>query len=138
MFLLRALWKLAVIAGVFGVGYVIGREHQFEDEEEWNNADNNEETSSETSQNVEKSEVDFEFVDNDAATVALVGNFNDWNKQTNPMTKENDVWKCTLTLAPGKYEYQFVVNDTDWKVDPKSDDNIQNKYEGMNSVIEIK
>ncbi len=67
----------------------------------------------------------------------MVGSFNDWSKSANPMKKEDGIWKCTLNLLPGKYEYQFVVNDTDWKADPKTD-TVKNKYEGVNSVIEIK
>ncbi len=152
MFFLRFAWKLATLAGVFGVGYVVGREHSFEEEEEWNreNRENEEKESdddgeesdesddSDESDEAEESEVEFEFVDTDAESVSLVGCFNDWNKETNLMEKDGDVWKCTLNLLPGKYEYQFVVNDTDWKVDPKSEENVKNKYEGMNSIIEIK
>jgi 1,4-alpha-glucan branching enzyme len=135
MFFLRTVWKLAVLAGVFGVGFVVGREHSFEEEEEWNRENNNSEAETEGS---EKNEVEFEFMDSDATSVALVGTFNDWNKEANPMVKEGDVWKCTLQLDAGKYEYQFVVNATDWKIDPKSEENVKNKYEGVNSVIEIK
>ena len=163
MFLVRMFWKVIVMAGVFGVGYVIGREHSFEEEEQWNREHKQEENKSEEGKNAcegckdakegckesceaakEKKdesgekEVDFEFVDEEATSVALVGSFNDWNKESNPMTKGDDgVWKCTMKLAPGKYEYQFVVNSTDWKSDPKAE-KVDNKYEGKNSVIEIK
>jgi 1,4-alpha-glucan branching enzyme len=136
MSFLRFAWKLFVMAGVFGVGYVIGREHSFEEEEQWNRDEKN--GGSECKKETEgASEVDFEFEDEDAVSVSLVGSFNDWSKSANPMKKEDGIWKCTLNLLPGKYEYQFVVNDTDWKADPKSD-TVKNKYEGVNSVIEIK
>ena len=32
---LRFTWKLLVMAAVFGVGYIVGREHSFEEEEQW-------------------------------------------------------------------------------------------------------
>lgn len=162
--LFRMFWKMFVMAGVFGVGYVIGREHSFEEEEQWNREnqkaeeENKEEkkdacegckdakegckencsaAKAEENNEAEK-EVEFEFVDEEANSVALVGSFNDWNKEANPMAKgEDNVWKCTIKLAPGKYEYQFIVNNTDWKVDPKAE-SADNKYEGKNSVIEIK
>jgi 1,4-alpha-glucan branching enzyme len=137
MFFLRSVWKLAVLAGVFGVGFVVGREHSFEEEEEWNRENNSSEADAEPS-SAEKNEVEFEFMDPDANSVALVGTFNDWDKEANPMVKDGDVWKCTLELEAGKYEYQFVVNATDWKIDPNSEENVKNKYEGENSVIEIK
>lgn len=158
--LFRMFWKMFVMAGVFGVGYVIGREHSFEEEEQWNRENQKAEeekkdacegckdakegckencsaAKAEENNEAEK-EVEFEFVDEEANSVALVGSFNDWNKEANPMAKgEDNVWKCTIKLAPGKYEYQFIVNNTDWKVDPKAE-SADNKYEGKNSVIEIK
>ena len=69
---------------------------------------------------------------------ALVGSFNNWNKDADPMNKEGNSWKLVKTLEAGSYEYQFVVNDTDWVVDPKSETLVKNKYEGQNSVIVVK
>ncbi len=141
---LRFVWKLFVMASVFGIGYIIGREHSFEEEEMWeeeaDKADkgDNAEKKTESGSGSDDNEVEFEFEDADAKKVSVVGNFNDWNKDANQMKLENGVWKCTVHLKPGKHEYQFVVNDTDWVVDPKSGNAVKNKYEGMNSVIEIK
>ncbi|MDD3146027.1 MAG: isoamylase early set domain-containing protein [Candidatus Riflebacteria bacterium] len=147
---LRFVWKLFVMASVFGIGYIIGREHSFEEEEMWEeeadkadkgdkaeNADTAEKKN-ESCSSCGDNEVEFEFEDADAKKVSVVGNFNDWNKDANPMKLENGIWKCTVHLKPGKHEYQFVVNDTDWVVDPKSGNAVKNKFEGMNSVIEIK
>ncbi|MBI3039951.1 hypothetical protein HYY75_13030, partial [bacterium] len=33
--LFRWLWKLFILASVFGIGYIIGREHSFEEDEDW-------------------------------------------------------------------------------------------------------
>lgn len=139
---LRFVWKLLIMASVFGIGYIIGREHSFEEEEMWeeeaeklDKPEKPEKT--DDGQKSQESEVNFEFEDAEATKVSLVGTFNDWNKDANPMKKEDGIWKCTLKLKPGKYEYQFVVNDTDWVVDPKSDKVVNNKYEGKNSVIEV-
>jgi 1,4-alpha-glucan branching enzyme len=126
------------MASVFGIGYIIGREHSFEEEEMWEEESEKLDQDEDSSDDGEESEVEFELEDEEATKVSLVGNFNDWNKKANPMTKEDGIWKCTLKLKPGKHEYQFVVNDTDWIVDPKSDEAVKNKYEGMNSVIEVK
>jgi len=138
---LRFVWKLFVMASVFGIGYIIGREHSFEEEEMWEDEaekKENKDDSKAACSSCGDNEVEFEFEDADAKKVSIVGNFNDWNKDANPMKLENGIWKCTLKLKPGKHEYQFVVNDTDWIVDPKSGTSVKNKYEGMNSVIEIK
>ncbi len=138
---LRFVWKLFVMASVFGIGYIIGREHSFEEEEMWEDEAEKKESKDDSKpacSSCGDNEVEFEFEDADAKKVSIVGNFNDWNKDANPMKLENGIWKCTLKLKPGKHEYQFVVNDTDWIVDPKSGTSVKNKYEGMNSVIEIK
>lgn len=157
---LRFVWKLFVMASVFGVGYIVGREHSFEEEEQWeaeNRKKDNEEgsccgesKSEETCENksceacgeacAKKSsnDVTFEYEDEKAAKVALVGSFNNWNKDADPMNKEGNSWKLVKTLEAGSYEYQFVVNDTDWVVDPKSETLVKNKYEGQNSVIVVK
>lgn len=136
---IRLVWKLFIMASVFGIGYIIGREHSFEEEEMWEEEESKAEAESEptTPSSEGDIEVDFELEDADAEKVSLVGTFNDWNKDATPLTKEGKIWKCTLNLKPGKYEYQFVVNDTDWIVDPKSDKNVKNKYEGENTIIEI-
>ncbi len=136
---LRFVWKLFIMASVFGIGYIIGREHSFEEEEMWEEEAEklDKPEKPEETDNGQESEVDFELEDAEATKVSLVGTFNDWNKTANPMKKEDGVWKCTLKLKPGKHEYQFVVNDTDWIVDPKSDKNANNKYEGKNSIIEV-
>jgi 1,4-alpha-glucan branching enzyme len=125
------------MASVFGIGYIIGREHSFEEEEMWEEEAEKLDKPEDNASTGEESEVEFELEDPEATKVSLVGTFNDWNKTANPMKKENGIWKCTLNLKPGKYEYQFVVNDTDWVVDPKSDNNVKNKYEGKNSIIEV-
>ena len=137
---LRFVWKLFIMASVFGIGYIIGREHSFEEEEMWEEeAEKLDKSDDEKPEGTvgEESEVDFELEDDEATKVSLVGNFNNWNKNTNPMKKEDGIWKCSLKLKPGKHEYQFVVNDTDWIVDPKSENNVNNKYEGKNSIIEV-
>lgn len=138
---LRFVWKLFVMASVFGIGYIIGREHSFEEEEMWEEEaekGNKDEKKTEDCASCSDNEVEFEFEDADAKKVSVVGAFNDWNKDANQMKLENGIWKCTINLKSGKHEYQFVVNDTDWVVDPKSGSAVKNKFEGMNSVIEIK
>lgn len=72
----------------------------------------------------------------DATAVFLAGDFNDWNPEQYPMRKFKS-GTCTkkLKLAPGRYEYKFVV-DGDWWTDP-ANQNRQASNIGENSVIEI-
>jgi len=62
--------------------------------------------------------------------------FNGWKSV--PMTKSDDgVWTAKISLSPGTYAYKFLVNGTDWVLDP---DNSANKtVAGIeNSAVEIK
>jgi 1,4-alpha-glucan branching enzyme len=134
---LRFVWKLFVMASVFGIGYIIGREHSFEEEEMWEEEaekENKTEAGTGSGAMVEK---EFTLENASATKVSIVGTFNDWNKDTHPLSLENGIWKARINLKPGKHEYQFVINDTDWIVDPKRDNSVENKYDGKNSIIEV-
>lgn len=47
----------------------------------------------------------------DAEEVSVVGDFNDWNPEANPMTREPDgVWRVGLELCHGYHHYYFFVD----------------------------
>jgi len=68
--------------------------------------------------------------------VQVAGGFNDWNPTAGFMTREGDVWKAAMTLEPGRYPYQFVV-DGRWMLDPSNPDSMDNNAGGFNSVLSI-
>ncbi|MFZ2957480.1 MAG: isoamylase early set domain-containing protein [Candidatus Ozemobacteraceae bacterium] len=147
---LRFLWKMFVLASAFGIGYIIGREHSFEEDEEWENEENDSEnkdkekdagnTAPPVAPVVDGPEkpVTIEYTDIKATHVSVVGDFNDWNKDKSPMTLENGVWTVTLNLKPGKYEYKLVLNHTDWITDPKCGETVADKVGGRSSVVEVR
>jgi hypothetical protein len=53
-----------------------------------------------------------------AASVALVGDFNDWDPARAPMHAARGVWATMIPLAPGRYRYAFLVNGVEWRADP--------------------
>jgi hypothetical protein len=58
----------------------------------------------------------------DANSVYLAGNFNDWNPEATPMTRaDSGTWQIALALEPGRYEYKCVV-DGGWCCEPGRDD----------------
>jgi len=60
----------------------------------------------------------FTYFDPDARAVYLAGEFNGWNPHELLMEKgEDGVWRVSVNLAPGEYEYKFVV-DGNWVTDP--------------------
>jgi 1,4-alpha-glucan branching enzyme len=55
----------------------------------------------------------------DATGVALVGNFNGWSRASHTMYRNAaGQWEVIVHLAPGTYEYQFLINNTEWDIDP--------------------
>lgn len=82
-------------------------------------------------------QVAFVLLDLGAKRVSLCGDFNGWSQEATPMTREDSgYWKTTLTLAPGRYEYKFVV-DGEWIPDPLARDNVWNQHGTLNSVIVV-
>ena len=56
----------------------------------------------------------FLFADPDAKSVAVIGDFNDWDAKRTLMTRVNDegLWSVTVPMRVGLHEFQFVVNDS--------------------------
>lgn len=78
---------------------------------------------------------EFRFEKPDAQSVELMCECKDWKSQ--PMTKNSDgVWTITLSLEPGTYGYKFLVNGTDWVLDPKNS-NKKTVNDVENSSIEV-
>ena len=49
--------------------------------------------------------------------VFVAGSFNDWDPEGIPMKEKDGVYTATVSLAPGEYEYKFIVNGF-WTMDP--------------------
>ena len=78
----------------------------------------------------------FEYQDENAQSVFLVGSMNDWDTTATPMLREEDgVWKIVLHLDYGRYLYKFMV-DGNWQVDQENPNFEDDGYGGSNSVIE--
>ena len=78
--------------------------------------------------------IKFEYSASEAKEVSLVGNFNQWNSQANPLKKDkNGNWKVTLPLEPGRYEYRFIA-DGNWENDPLCSCRVTNEFGGENCV----
>lgn len=61
----------------------------------------------------------FVFRDGAAHRVAVVGDFNRWNPAAAPMTRSPDgLWSVTLPVLPGRHVYGFMVDGTEFELDP--------------------
>ena len=76
----------------------------------------------------------FEFLAPDACEVFIAGGFNNWDERANPLEKDKDgIWKITLSLMPGRYEYRFVA-DGKWENDPSCSGCVPNEFGSLNCV----
>jgi|SRR5579883_180386 1,4-alpha-glucan branching enzyme len=83
----------------------------------------------------------------DAQQVFLAGTFNEWDPSRATMSKgEGGIWRVTLRLPIGSYEYKFVV-DGKWVCEPGVDerdpklvgspDYVPNVYGTMNRKLDV-
>jgi len=81
--------------------------------------------------------VRFEFAHPTAETVCLAGSFNHWQTEAKALDSSGagNWWKETA-LAPGTYEYCFVV-DGQWMPDPHAAESVANPYGGRNSILHV-
>ena len=86
---------------------------------------------------IKRRRVDFELKMPEARQVILMADFNQWNPKTHPMRKEeNGVWRKTVMIDPGRYEYRFWV-DGEWYNDPVITLRCPNSFGSENSIIEV-
>ena len=85
-----------------------------------------------------KVKVAFALLDLSAKGVSLSGDFNGWSPDAAPMKRDDaGHWETTVALAPGRYEYKFVV-DGEWIPDPLAHEHVWNLHGTLNSVIQVR
>lgn len=78
--------------------------------------------------------VQFEFSAPEAREVFIAGEFNNWDEGANRLKKDkNGIWKITLSLAPGRYEYRFL-SDGKWENGSSCSGCVPNKFGSLNCV----
>jgi DnaK suppressor protein len=72
-----------------------------------------------------------------AQSVAVTGDFSAWDPEGRRLKRGRDgVWEATLLLAPGRYEYRFLV-DGRWADDPACPDRVPNGFGSENCVLRV-
>jgi AMP-activated protein kinase-like protein len=72
------------------------------------------------------------------STVALVGDFNDWDPHATPLRPADDsLWSVVVPLRPGRYRYTFVVDGTQWRRDPLAPRALEEDFGTPTSVITV-
>jgi chromosome partitioning protein len=87
-------------------------------------------------------EVVVEFRDPGAADVRIAGDFNGWVPDRGVLSSshqegETRVWRKVMRLAPGTYEYRYVV-DGEWREDPANPERIPTSLGPPNSLLVVR
>jgi len=74
-----------------------------------------------------------------ARSVALVGDFNNWDTRATPLrrTGASGAWVVTVPLPPGRYRYAFLIDGTRWLADPGAPRAPDDDFGTPNSVLTV-
>ena len=85
-----------------------------------------------------KQPVVFEFFDPAAKIVTVAGDFNQWDAEVRALKRDaGGLWKVTVRLEPGTYQYKFVVNGDRWEEDPLNLHRVYNEHGTFNSIRKV-
>ena len=93
--------------------------------------------SKKTQKKTEKKRITFKLEASEAKEAILAGDFNSWDLKKHTMKKDNKGrWTKIVTLAPGRYEYKFLV-DGQWQNDPNNDQIVGNSFGTLNNILTV-
>ena len=92
---------------------------------------------SKSTKKTQKRRITFKVESSEAREVILVGDFNSWDESKHIMKRDDKGrWTKIVTLAPGNYEYKFLV-DGQWQNDPSNDQIVPNSFGTLNNVLSV-
>ncbi len=87
--------------------------------------------------NIYRQRVTFSLKATRAKAVSLPGDFNNWDAAATPMKRDKDgIWKATLILSSGRYEFKFMV-DGKWREASKTEPSVLNSFGTLNNVLVV-
>ena len=81
--------------------------------------------------------VRFVYESRDANTVQIVGDFNAWNSEQTEMVRipNTDIWTAEVVLSEGLYRYGFLIDNSQWALDPIARINVKDDFGKESSLI---
>ena len=91
----------------------------------------------EAGEEAERTEVELTCEAPHAGKVFVAGDFNGWSAgDVRLRPDETGNWRTQLWLAPGRYEYRFIV-DGEWQNDPHAAACVPNEFGSSNCVLVV-
>jgi 1,4-alpha-glucan branching enzyme len=73
----------------------------------------------------------------DASTVHVLGDFNDWSPQHAMKRRKDGSWSLTIRLPTDqRYRFRYLVDGVLWVTDPEGDAIEPNEFGTTNGVVE--
>lgn len=74
-----------------------------------------------------------------AHSVALVGDFNGWDRNATPLHPAGSAgaWVVSVPLTPGRYRYAFLIDGARWSLDPTAPRAPDDDFGTPNSVLMV-
>jgi hypothetical protein len=76
----------------------------------------------------------------DAQRVAVAGDFNGWDAEASPLSRDEGShrWSVTLALRAGEHRYAFVVDGTRWVPDPRAEHSVEGENGRVYSLLNLR
>lgn len=70
--------------------------------------------------------------------VQLVGDFNEWDEDSDSMVLKKGKWETTLRLKPQTtYRFKYLIDNKKWENDDAADSYVANSFGSEDSVLEV-
>ena len=88
---------------------------------------------------VENGRLMFIFHDDNAHSVSVAGDFNEWSHVATPLRRnDSGLWFTEIAVPrAGRFEYKFIINGRRWLEDPNNGMKAPDNYGSLNSVLVI-
>ena len=86
---------------------------------------------------IKRRKIAFSFESSDAKEVNLVGDFNDWDRESLPFRQNREGnWGIEVELEAGrKYRFRYLLDGEHWRDDWHADEFVSNPLGGYDSII---
>lgn len=73
-----------------------------------------------------------------ASSVAVAGDFNDWEGSHSLRDLDGDgVWTGRVPVRPGVHAYMFLVDDSTWMTDPRAERYAEDGFGNRNAILAV-
>lgn len=70
-------------------------------------------------------------------SIAISGDFNEWDKKDYFLINNSGIWEKTIVLSPGKYLYKFIINNDKEIINHNSEYSVNDPEKGRCSILAI-